>query len=206
MGESVWNGRQRGTRGGRPRALLVHSSGNRAVERLARQIAARTGFDVDVIDDRPREPGVRGYLNRLNARLRSGSRWVPAVSGRMNPAHYDLVIVGSHVCGRGPTAHVQAYLTQHAHEIREVALFCTTRTRGAWEAVRRMAVLSGREPVAVLFATEDEVAAERHGFDLDRFVDCVQDQLAATSAYGTLTAVPRRSPTPVLAAAPADAA
>jgi hypothetical protein len=193
-----------GARRGRPRALLVYCSGSRATERLAEQIAARTGFDVDTIEH---QAPPRGLIAHLRFRLRSLSSGLPPVSTRSSPAHYDLVVIGSPVQGRAPAAPVQAYLAQHAHELGDVALFCTTRARGAWETLRRMALLCGREPVAVLFATDREVEGARHRFDFDRFIDSIQEQLTAVPAYGRLTALSSmaRAPAPVLAAA-ADAA
>jgi hypothetical protein len=199
---AAWNGGHT-ARASRPRALLVYDCESRATERLAQQIVARTGFDVDVIEYEVPEGGLLGYLR---ARFRSLSGSLPRVSSCTSPADYDLVVIGSPVCGRAPAGVVQAYLTQHAHELRQVALFCTTRARGAWEALRRMAVLCGREPVAVLLATDKEVEGAYHQFDLERFIDSIQDQLAQARTYGRLRALPPVARAPALAASAADAA
>lgn len=104
--------------------LVVYYSLTGSTARVARDIAARAGADVESIRDRGHGVGFfRSFKNVLDAMRR-----IPAKIGPLakNPGDYALTIVGTPVWAGKVTPAVRAYLLQTQGRLGSVAFFVTS--------------------------------------------------------------------------------
>jgi hypothetical protein len=157
-----------------PRKLLVYCASSEATGRVGAQIARTAEFDVDVIEE---DGFARGWTGTVRARFAAFFGYCPRIRTKKDPSRYDLVVIGTPVVRRSLAPCVRAYLRRHASALPEVAFFCTADARGAWETLRDMRALSGREPVAVFMTTPTDVSWARHRGDMQRFVDTIVEHV-----------------------------
>jgi flavorubredoxin len=128
------------------RILVVYYSLTGNTERVARDLAARLGAEVERIDDRKSR---RGFLGHLSAALDS-VRERPAQIADISkyPNDYALTLIGTPTWGGKMTPAVRAYLRMVRGRINEVAFFTTSGMTSAEQVVPAMEALVGRKAIA----------------------------------------------------------
>jgi flavodoxin len=119
-------------------------TGNTA--RVARDIAARVGADIESIKDPGHGVGFFGYLKDSLDALRS----VPAKIGPLtkNPGDYALTIVGTPVWAGHLTPAVRAYLQQTQGRLGKLAFFITSGNTGVGKIAPSTELLADTRLVA----------------------------------------------------------
>jgi flavodoxin len=147
--------------------LVVYFSKTGHSRRIANEMAAALGADVEEIRDTTARSGLRGYLRSA----REAWRGIPAeIHARThNPRDYDLVILGTPVWAGRMSSPVRAYLEAHKRDLAHLALFCTQGGSGAENVLRAMAELNGRTPIATAFFNDAEIAKGRYTDKLRAF-------------------------------------
>jgi flavodoxin len=149
--------------------LVVYYSRTGHTEQVAMEIAARWQADLDRIrDDGVDRNGLWGYLC---SGWQAFSGATPAIRrATRNPAHYDLVVIGTPVWNWSLAAPVRTYARRHAGQFKQVAFFCTEGGSGDRRVFDELQRLCGRPPLATIVVKERELAAPKHARRLKRFL------------------------------------
>lgn len=146
------------------KTLIVYHSRTGYTRRIARHLADRLGADLDEIRIVQPMHGVLGYAA---CAIEAMAGLAPALRPmRHRPADYDLVIVGTPVWFWNLSSPVRSWLENFGTRGKRFAFFCTMGGSGASRVFEAMKQLTGREPLATLALTDNEVdAASRAKFD-----------------------------------------
>ena len=166
--------------GGKKTLVVYYSlSGNTA--RVARDVAARLGADIESIQDRGHGVGFFGYLKDCLDALRG----VPAKIGPLakSPGDYALTIVGTPVWAGHLTPAVRSYLQQTQGRLGKVAFFATSGNTGVAKLLPAIELLADTRLVATAGFNERELAAQ-DGYEkkLAAFVDEIQGRYTRPEA------------------------
>jgi flavodoxin len=147
-----------------PKTLIVYHSRTGYTRRIARQLADRLGADLDEI--RIVQP-MHGALGYAACAIEAMAGLAPALRPmRHMPTDYDLIIVGTPVWFWSLSSPVRSWLETFGSRGKRFAFFCTMGGSGASRVFAAMKELTGREPLATLALTDNEVdAAARSKFD-----------------------------------------
>lgn len=140
-----------------PKVLIVYYSRTGTTRKVAAELAAISGWDLErVIDTRPRE-GLLGYLRAgLDALLERHTRLAPS---RADPASYDFVVVGTPVWNGSVSTPIRTWLAEHAGRLPGLAFFATEGGRGGRRAFDKMGTIANVVPLVTLELTQREVEA-----------------------------------------------
>jgi flavodoxin len=151
------------------RVLVVFFSRSGYTRKIAEEIAARCGADLEAIEDVRTRAGLFGYLRsgreaykKLPVEIRAPVR---------NPSDYDLVILGTPVWAGNVSSPMRAYLTAHGGELKRVAVFCTQGGSGAEKVINDMGGLCGRKPVTSLAINDREIKRNNYAESLECFFE-----------------------------------
>ncbi len=130
------------------RLLVVHYSRTGATRRLAGHLARVLGADEAVIVPERDYAGASGLAR---AALDTLAARTPALAPlKVDPADYDLVLVGTPIWLRHISPPVRAFLEDAKSRLQDYACFYTGGEFGLAEAGENMARIVGRSPAAVL--------------------------------------------------------
>lgn len=125
--------------------LVVYFSHRGNTARFADELAWHCSAD----RERIRVQDAQTVLDRLSLLCRRiVGRQLPIAPPVLNPAAYDLVVIGTPVHGNSPSPAVRSYIAAHANEFRNVAFFCTKGRAGSERALAELQRLCGQAPVA----------------------------------------------------------
>lgn len=148
--------------------LVVYFSRTGFTQRVAEDIAARCGADIEGIRDVRNRQGILGYLRSVSEALKQ--RVIEIGKPARNPADYDTVIIGTPVWASHLSSPVRAYVTSHLGQFRRVAFFCTQGGSGAPKVLDELSRLCRLKPAATLFVNDAEIKAGRHVDGVVRFL------------------------------------
>jgi flavodoxin len=97
----------------------------------------------------------------------------------VDPAAYDLVIVGTPIRNLTLSPPVRAWLADHGRTLQRVACFCTMAGLGSERAFHGMERLCGRKPLATMAVIDSDVKAGRHTAMVEEFVRTLQQVVVA---------------------------
>jgi hypothetical protein len=137
------------------RILIVYFSLGGNTERVATNLAARLGADVEKIQEQTPRRGLFGYLRAALDSLRER----PALIGNIGrrAADYDLTIVGTPIWAGKITPAVRTYLATIRGTAKRVAFFITS---GSTDIARVLPALEGlvaSEAIASVGFTESQL-------------------------------------------------
>lgn len=152
----------------RSTTLIVYYSRTGTTRIVADAIADRTGADVAALVDAVDRNGPRGFLRSMRDAARKRGTVLKPLP--VDPAAYELVIIGTPDWGRSVSAPVRTFLEENRGRLRRVAFFLTDGTQEHAAVFRDMAALVGREPVATLGIPSAEVTQRRYTERVASFV------------------------------------
>lgn len=158
------------------RTLVAYFSLSVNTRRLAEEIAAALGADLEEIREvRPRR-GIAGVFRALfDTLLRRDARLLPPVRSAKD---YEVLVLGGPIWAGHLAAPVRTFARLHAAAPRRVALFCTQGGRGAEGAFAELQGAMDRPHGAVLAVDAAHLAPEAHADALRRFVLALQPERA----------------------------
>ena len=162
--------------GGRKILVTYYSlTGNTA--RVARDIAARVGADIESIQDSGHGVGFFGYLkDSLDALRGVAARIGPLAK---NPGDYALTIVGTPVWAGHLTPAVRSYLQQMQGSLGKVAFFVTSGNTGVAKIVPSIELLADTRLIASAGFNARELSAQgAYDEKLAAFVNEIQGREA----------------------------
>jgi len=149
--------------------LVAYYSRTGHTEQLAKAIAAACHGELErILDARGDRGGVLGYL-RSGWQAALGR--APAIRiASLDPADYDLVVLGSPVWNWSLSAPVRSYARLHADQFKRVAFFCTEGGSGERRLFAQLRRLCGQPPCAAMVVKEHEIGSRAYAHRLDRFI------------------------------------
>lgn len=151
--------------------LTVYCSRTGFTRKIAEEIRARCGGQLEPIEDVRSRSGVFGYFRSAREALTKTA--IEIRPGKLHPGDFDLVILGTPVWAGNIASPMRAYLTAHRGELKQVALFCTLGGSGAAKVLAEMAALCEHKPVATLAVTDADIKRGRYGSAVDEFAAAV---------------------------------
>lgn len=137
------------------RTLVVYYSRTGHTKHVAKELAIALNADLEEIVDRTSRMGLLGYLRSgYEATFEKSADIQPP---RLQPASYDLVLVGTPVWSSALSSPVRTYLSRMGERIPCLGIFCTEGGRGGANALRQMALLAKQPPVAELVLRDREL-------------------------------------------------
>jgi flavodoxin len=137
------------------KTLVVYYSRTETTAELARAIAEATGAELEPLVDTVSRAGGRGFLRSLRDALSRRPTTIEPL--HVDPAAYDLVVVGTPDWGGSVSAPVRTFLADNRGRLPTVAFFLTDGSADHEKVFREMAELAGCEPVARLGLPHDDV-------------------------------------------------
>lgn len=154
------------------RTLVVYFSRTGNTQTLAQQITSACGADIEGLRESKTQSGVLRYLRSLwQAALHTEAS---IALTQLNPADYDLVILGTPVWMYNMSSPMRTYIRQHLGQFRKLALFCTCDGAGQAKVLTDMQTLCDKAPVATLGLTATELHDRFHQERLDRFLEQIK--------------------------------
>jgi len=131
--------------------LVVSYSRSGNTSRVAKAIAAACGADVEELKELRERKGLAGWLRSA---LEAWRRRLPAITPtQKDPRDYSLVVIGSPVWVHTVSAPMRRYIADHRNRFAKIATFVTEGGSGGAAAMKEMAKLCGKTPVATLELT-----------------------------------------------------
>jgi flavodoxin len=150
------------------KTLLLVYSRTGTTQNVARDIARASGATMHEIKDVHGRGGLFGYLRSAYEALTGRT---PAFEPLpVDPATYDLVILGAPVWAGRLAAPMRSFLTQYQSRLPRVAFFCTMGSTGGEHALREMTHGAGQLPVATMALAHDDIATEAGARKIEQFV------------------------------------
>lgn len=136
------------------RTLLVFHSRTGYTRAIASKIAAACDCDVEELRD---EVGRGGPIGWVRSAFEAVSRFdTPLQPTRLDPARYDLVIVGTPVWFWSLSSPVRTWLRRHHAALGKAAFFCTCGSSGDRRALAEFEALCGPAAASLAF-TDGEI-------------------------------------------------
>ena len=139
--------------------LVVYYSRTGNTARVAEAVAKRTGADVEALVDTVERRGAGGFVRAMKSAFARDTTTLAPLS--VDPAAYDLVLVGTPDWGGGMSAPTRTFLQQQRGRLASVGFFLTDGEADHAKVLAEMATTVGRRPVAVLGVPDDDVKADR---------------------------------------------
>jgi len=154
------------------KTLVIYYSRTGMTKKLAENIAAELGADIEELIDKDKRKGALGYLKSGKEAMQKKLAVIEDL--RYNPAEYDLVILGTPTWAYAMACALRTYLTDHKGEIKQAAFFATNTSDGGDKAIAQMEALSGLKARARLVLTSKEVLKNDYQNKLTEFISLVK--------------------------------
>ena len=150
------------------KTLVVYYSRSGHTRQVANEIAAHCGADLEVIREANSRDGLVGYFHSgWQALIGAAPPVCPTI---IDPANYDLVILGTPIWNFSLAPPVRSYAQRYGAHFKQVAFFCTEGGAGDQRAFSELARICAREPITTLTVTEKQLPEPAHKEPLRSFV------------------------------------
>lgn len=154
------------------KTLVVYFSRTGTTRALAEQIAYACSADMEAIQESGDRLGAMGYLRSLTEVL--GQREVPIRPSELDPAQYDLVVLGTPIWAWNMASPVRSYLVRHRGLMRRLALFCTYGGGGEAKVFSDMQTVCDQHALARLAVRSQDFQQGNYQPELARFLDVLK--------------------------------
>jgi len=151
---------RRGSGAGAARTLVVYYSRSGHTRRIAEEVAAALGADLEEIREPGDRSGLFGYARCALEALFGASAEIGAP--RRDPSGYEQVVVGTPVWYAAVSTPVRTYLWVERPRLPRVAFFLTHGGFGRERVLGQMSALAGQRPVAELALRLREIESGEH--------------------------------------------
>jgi len=151
--------------------LVVYYSRTGMARRIALELAARCGADVEQIRDPTLRTGVFGFIRCAYEAIRE--RLAPIAPATVDVSRYDLVVLGTPVWASHVSSPMRSFVHTHAAKLKRIALFCTQGGSGGPKVLQELATLCGKQAVATLVLREADIKGAGYASQLDGFVAAI---------------------------------
>jgi flavodoxin len=149
------------------KTLVVYYSRTGNTRGVAQKIAQILHADLDEIIDKKKRSGIMGYLSAGKDAMTKANI---DISYKLNPAEYDMVVIGTPIWGFTITPAMRTYLKAHSGSIKKAAFFATSGGSEFDKTAQEMEQLSTK-PVARLLL---KIIPLKKGVDSGLNIDAIQ--------------------------------
>lgn len=147
--------------------LIAYYSRTGTTKKVAEALAEKIGAEVEEIKDNVDRSGAMGYMaSGRDAMKRKVIELEPA---KLNPADFDLVIVGTPVWSWNISVPVRSYLNGQKNNLKKVAFFCTMGGSGDNRTFSEMEKIIGQKPATTMSARTIDVVKNNYLPKLEKF-------------------------------------
>lgn len=151
------------------KTLVVYFSRTGNTQALAEQIAHACSADLEGIEEGYYRLGMMGYLRSVVEGI--AQKEIPIRPSTLDPADYDLVVLGTPIWAWNMASPVRSYLTRHRGLFRNLALFCTYGGAGDAKVFAEMQALCDQHAIAKLAVRTRDFHHDSYQLQLARFVE-----------------------------------
>ena len=148
--------------------LTVYYSRTGNTRKIAEAINNKINGELEEIREPGSRVGISGYLKAGKDALVNAA--VDIEEPSLNPADFDLVVIGGPVWAFTIAPPVRVYLQQYAGRLKKVAFFCTENMRGHIGAFDAMENSCGLAPVASLAVKQRDLKKETPNKLINNFI------------------------------------
>ena len=127
------------------KTLIVYYSRTGTTRRVAKELKAQRGADMEEITEPKGRSGPLGWLR--SGKEASSGAIVPINPPKADPSTYELVVVGTPIWAWTVSSPVRSYLANMKDKLPRVAFFCTMDGKPG-DAFKVMEGLAGKSPLA----------------------------------------------------------
>jgi flavodoxin len=149
------------------KTLVVYYSRTGNTRGVAEKIAELLHADLDEIIDKKNRSGMIGYLSAGKDAMTKANI---DIGYKLNPADYDMVVLGTPIWGSTITPALRTYLTAHSGTIKKTAFFATSGGSGIGKIAQEMEQLSTKPIAQLLLKTK----LGKKGIDVTVHSDALQ--------------------------------
>lgn len=151
------------------KTLIAYYSRTGITKKVAEVLAQKMGAEVEEIKDTVNRNGAKGFLiSGRDAMKRKLTKLEPL---KLDPAGYDLVVVGTPVWVGNVSAPVRTYLSENKDKFKKTAFFCTLGGSGDKKTFAEMEKIIGQKPAGTLALKTGEVAGNNFEKQAQEFAD-----------------------------------
>jgi flavodoxin len=150
------------------KTLVIYYSRTGTTALVAETIARRLGADLERIRDTVPREGFFGFLRSLGDAIKRGTTTLQPID--VDPAAYELVIVGTPDWGKSVAAPTRTFLAAQKGKLKRVAFFLTDGTSDHALVFQDMMELCGSKPIATLGIPHAEVEQGRFAAPVEEFL------------------------------------
>lgn len=154
------------------KVLVVYYSRTGITKAVATQIAAALDADVEELRDTKKRSGPIGFAAAAKDVVLG--KHVPIEPPQLNPADYDLVVIGTPVWANTMATAVDSYLRDFAPVIKAAAVFATTKSSGLDKTCDALAKRIDATTLARAGFREKQVKANQYADVLEPFLDSIR--------------------------------
>ena len=130
------------------RALIVFYSRTGTTKLIANKLLASLICESEEIFDEKNRSGPLGWLG--GGRDASNKVLTKIKTTKLNPANFDIVILGSPVWVGNAAPALRTYIFENKAKLKKVAFFCTLGGKDSSQFFRDVEEICGQKPVATL--------------------------------------------------------
>ncbi len=134
--------------------LVAYYSKTGNTGRMAKEIAARLGADIETIIDKKSRKGLFGFI--FGGRDAMKKMLTAIETPKFDAANYDLVIVGTPVWASDMTPAVRTYLAQNKNKIKNLACFDASGNIDPAKIAASVGQVAGKKPIAFTGVNDEE--------------------------------------------------
>ena len=150
--------------------LVAFYSRSGRTRKIAEEISAKLGGDLDEIRDDVNRQGILGWLK---AGRDAGAKRLTSIKIQRNPEDYDLVVLGSPTWNGTVSTPVRTYITNNHEGLSKVACF-TTGEGEEPTALEEMTQLLGNRIIAKLhLVRKQEIDTDNYHDKLQGFLETI---------------------------------
>jgi flavodoxin len=150
------------------KALVAYYSRTGTTDKLAKDLAARLGCDIDPIVSTGKWEGVTRWMACGKAGMKK--ELTELEPPKLDPAQYDLVIVGTPIWAGFISAPTRTYLHENKGKLKRVAFFLTCGGEEYEKGFDDMETVAGQKPVAKLAVRARDMKAGKYSERAGAFV------------------------------------
>lgn len=127
------------------KTLIVYYSRDGATRKVAEELKAQLGADIEEITEPKGRGGPLGWIR--SGKEGSEGTIVPINPPKADPSTYDIIVIGTPIWAWNVSSPVRSYVAAMKGKLPRVAFFCTMGSK-VGETFKVMEELAGKAPIA----------------------------------------------------------
>jgi flavodoxin len=154
------------------KTLIVYYSRSGRTRKIAEQISLKLKAEIEEIRDHRNRKGIFGFITSGNEAYLGR---VPIIDKlKQDPAHYDVVVIGTPIWANHISTPVQSFLQEYKDNLKKVAFFCTSMGSDPKPVFTNMRKIIAQDPIVIINITTRDIRHQYHIEMVDEFVQKIK--------------------------------